>query len=306
MSLLSQGSTGQEVKNLQVALNYHLPRAPTLVVDGAFGPRTAALVVQFQRLHGLGVDGLVGPETSAALYSFVTLSHHLLPVGYGLAARSAALLAFSIGGDDPPSPDPSPFPFPPLPPLQLPFPNSVPPLPSFLQPPRLQLDPSLFPFSQNVEFELEAGQETSFKRNLSTGQTDREVALATDLKATVWSAPIGKHLEVSGGGGFLIEKRVRPSPQTEVSVYIFAKAETKDILKLGPLEIAKIEAEAQVDPKAFAQGPPDMSATLTVGPEVETLGGKLTFGPGAYLEYKTNGTVHTLTPGVKISGTWHF
>ena len=29
-------------------------------------------------------------------------------------------------------------------------------------------------------------------------------------------------------------------------------------------------------------------------------------GPGGYLEYKTNGKDHTLSPGVKVTGTIHF
>jgi alkylation response protein AidB-like acyl-CoA dehydrogenase len=51
---------------------------------------------------------------------------------------------------------------------------------------------------------------------------------------------------------------------------------------------------------------PDMSVSVTAGPEVEFFDGKVTFGPGGYLEYKTNGKEHTLTPGVKITGTVHF
>jgi peptidoglycan hydrolase-like protein with peptidoglycan-binding domain len=34
-----------------------------LVVDGIFGPRTAATVRTFQQMNGLAVDGIVGPQT---------------------------------------------------------------------------------------------------------------------------------------------------------------------------------------------------------------------------------------------------
>ena len=72
------------------------------------------------------------------------------------------------------------------------------------------------------------------------------------------------------------------------------------------LEIAKIALEAQIGGKPSVKEPPDMSVTLSAGPEVELFNGKATFGPGGYLEYKTNGKEYTLTPGVKITGTFHF
>ena len=303
MALLVQGSTGQEVKNLQTALNYHLPNAlPPLVVDGLFGPKTRARVVQFQTLHRLKVDGIVGPETHRALYSFVDCSHHLLTENRDIKKLLARANLRAVG-DNPSLP--SPFLLPPLPRLQLPFPPRLPPLPSILQPPRLEIDPRLLLLARITKFELEAGQQTTFKQDLHTGDVEREVALLADLKGTVWSKPFGK-LELSAGGGVLVEKRFKPTPDTETSVYVFGKAEVKDILTLGPLDLAKLAAEAQIGGKPGVKEPPDMSVTLSAGPEVELFDGKVTFGPGGYLEYKTNGKEHTLTPGVKITGTVHF
>jgi hypothetical protein len=67
-ALLSNGCRGPEVVQLQTLLNASRPTAlPPLRVDGAFGPRTAARVQEFQRNHGLRPDGVVGPETWAAL-----------------------------------------------------------------------------------------------------------------------------------------------------------------------------------------------------------------------------------------------
>jgi hypothetical protein len=65
---LSNGSVGEDVRNLQRLLNYHLslPYKP-LVVDGIFGPLTHARVVEFQKLNSLLVDGIVGPQTRKAL-----------------------------------------------------------------------------------------------------------------------------------------------------------------------------------------------------------------------------------------------
>lgn len=59
MTTLKQGSKGEEVKNLQRALN--------LYVDGKFGPLTDEAVRAFQREHNLDVDGIVGPKTWAAI-----------------------------------------------------------------------------------------------------------------------------------------------------------------------------------------------------------------------------------------------
>lgn len=66
--MLSFGSTGPEVSQLQVKLNQKMPDAmPPLDVDGIFGPKTLGRVKEFQAANGLVVDGIVGPQTWAAL-----------------------------------------------------------------------------------------------------------------------------------------------------------------------------------------------------------------------------------------------
>ena len=67
--LLSRGTTGVDVSELQAGLNFHV-RSPAkpLNPDGIFGPLTEARVREFQKLAALKVDGLVGPNTIAALY----------------------------------------------------------------------------------------------------------------------------------------------------------------------------------------------------------------------------------------------
>jgi putative peptidoglycan binding protein/D-alanyl-D-alanine carboxypeptidase-like protein len=58
------GSTGQHVRDLQAHLKSMYPLyAGNLVVDGDFGPRTRAAVMEFQRRSGLVADGIVGPMT---------------------------------------------------------------------------------------------------------------------------------------------------------------------------------------------------------------------------------------------------
>jgi len=70
--LLSIGTSGSDVRELQAALNFHLRRPATaLDPDGAFGPLTDARVRDFQRRANLNVDGLVGGNTIRALYRTV-------------------------------------------------------------------------------------------------------------------------------------------------------------------------------------------------------------------------------------------
>lgn len=65
---IKQGSTGGYVRDLQRVLNAWYPTySPRLVVDGDFGPRTAAFVRYAQERLGLAVDGIVGPKTWFAL-----------------------------------------------------------------------------------------------------------------------------------------------------------------------------------------------------------------------------------------------
>lgn len=67
--MLSKGSTGPEVKELQAAMNFHI-RAPAtpLKPDGIFGQLTDARVREFQRLAKIKDDGIVGPATIKAIY----------------------------------------------------------------------------------------------------------------------------------------------------------------------------------------------------------------------------------------------
>lgn len=66
--LLKIGSTGQEVYELQVALN--------IEADGIFGPLTEKAVKKFQEDNNLVIDGIVGADTFTALHeSFATTDH---------------------------------------------------------------------------------------------------------------------------------------------------------------------------------------------------------------------------------------
>ena len=75
---LNRGMTGDDVSDLQAALNYHLrppnpphtpsgPPRPPLATDGIFGPLTEARLREFQRLNNLVDDGVVGHATRPLL-----------------------------------------------------------------------------------------------------------------------------------------------------------------------------------------------------------------------------------------------
>lgn len=65
---LRNGSTGSDVKALQVKLVHDYPLyADHLIADGDFGDKTEAVVREFQKRAGLTVDGIVGKSTFDAL-----------------------------------------------------------------------------------------------------------------------------------------------------------------------------------------------------------------------------------------------
>lgn len=64
--LLKRGTKGTFVRQFQQRLR---DRGWNISVDGDFGPKTEAIVRQFQAEKGLGVDGLVGPKTWNAIWN---------------------------------------------------------------------------------------------------------------------------------------------------------------------------------------------------------------------------------------------
>jgi peptidoglycan hydrolase-like protein with peptidoglycan-binding domain len=59
-----QGNKGTGPREIQVGLN---KLGYSLIVDGDFGPKTTAAVIDFQSKHSLAADGVVGEYTWAAL-----------------------------------------------------------------------------------------------------------------------------------------------------------------------------------------------------------------------------------------------
>jgi hypothetical protein len=66
---LDPGDTGPAVLHLQQFLRRYVPSyAGDLVADGVYGPRTEAVVAEYQRRVGLPVVGRVGPRTNTVLW----------------------------------------------------------------------------------------------------------------------------------------------------------------------------------------------------------------------------------------------
>ncbi len=61
--ILQQGSNGLLVAKLQKLLNSRLQPSPNLKIDGFFGARTRAAVVQYQKSRSANADGIVGRQT---------------------------------------------------------------------------------------------------------------------------------------------------------------------------------------------------------------------------------------------------
>jgi len=74
-TILRYGSRGLCVEWLQRAL--HALGFDPGPIDGIFGPRTEAAVIEFQRTMGIQVDGIVGPQTWAALVNALLQDENL-------------------------------------------------------------------------------------------------------------------------------------------------------------------------------------------------------------------------------------
>ncbi|WP_424190278.1 D-Ala-D-Ala carboxypeptidase family metallohydrolase [Actinokineospora sp. G85] len=66
---LSQGASGEDVRQLQIRVSGYPGYGGVLAIDGQFGAGTKAAVTRFQQAYGLGADGVAGPATFAKLSS---------------------------------------------------------------------------------------------------------------------------------------------------------------------------------------------------------------------------------------------
>ncbi|MGY0002978.1 D-Ala-D-Ala carboxypeptidase family metallohydrolase [Micromonospora sp. I033] len=65
---LSQGRSGEDVRQLQIRVAGWAAYRDIVRVDGIYGPETAAAVRRFQSAYGLRADGIAGPQTFAKIY----------------------------------------------------------------------------------------------------------------------------------------------------------------------------------------------------------------------------------------------
>ena len=66
---LSQGASGEDVRQLQIRVAGYPGYGAVLALDGAFGPATRAAVIRFQQAYGLAADGIAGPQTYNRIYA---------------------------------------------------------------------------------------------------------------------------------------------------------------------------------------------------------------------------------------------
>ncbi|AXK34783.1 peptidase M15 [Streptomyces armeniacus] len=66
---LSEGSSGEDVRQLQIRVSGYPGSGSVLAIDGEYGPATKAAVTRFQRAYGLAADGVAGQNTFGKIYA---------------------------------------------------------------------------------------------------------------------------------------------------------------------------------------------------------------------------------------------
>jgi len=66
---LSQGASGEDVRQLQIRVSGYPGFGAVLALDGAFGPATRSAVIRFQQAWGLSADGIAGSQTYNKIYA---------------------------------------------------------------------------------------------------------------------------------------------------------------------------------------------------------------------------------------------
>ncbi|OXM45738.1 peptidase M15 [Amycolatopsis thailandensis] len=66
---LSEGASGEDVRQLQIRVAGYPGYGGVLAIDGQFGAGTKAAVTRFQQAYGLGADGIAGSATFTKIYA---------------------------------------------------------------------------------------------------------------------------------------------------------------------------------------------------------------------------------------------
>ncbi|MER5334683.1 D-Ala-D-Ala carboxypeptidase family metallohydrolase [Micromonospora sp. NPDC002717] len=66
---LSEGMSGEDVRQLQIRVSGYPGYGAVLALDGVYGPGTRSAVIRFQQAYGLGADGIAGPQTFNQIYA---------------------------------------------------------------------------------------------------------------------------------------------------------------------------------------------------------------------------------------------
>jgi zinc D-Ala-D-Ala carboxypeptidase len=66
---LSQGTSGEDVRQLQIRVSGYPGYGGVLGLDGDYGPATTAAVTRFQQAYGLAADGIAGSQTFNKIYA---------------------------------------------------------------------------------------------------------------------------------------------------------------------------------------------------------------------------------------------
>jgi zinc D-Ala-D-Ala carboxypeptidase len=65
---LSQGASGDDVRQLQIRIAGWPGFGGHLAIDGDFGPGTRSALIRFQQAYGLSADGIAGSQTYSKIY----------------------------------------------------------------------------------------------------------------------------------------------------------------------------------------------------------------------------------------------
>ncbi|CAM3224615.1 D-Ala-D-Ala carboxypeptidase family metallohydrolase [Stackebrandtia soli] len=80
---LREGTSGSDVKQLQIRVAGYPGYNSVISIDGEFGPKTKAAVKRFQAAYGLAADGVAGPASFKKIYSLQSADNTPIHFTYG-------------------------------------------------------------------------------------------------------------------------------------------------------------------------------------------------------------------------------